>query len=156
MSEEILNQNESATNAMTVTESMKSDLLCAAKWAKFLCIVGCVGVAIMLIASLGMIVIGGLLTKVFPNMPFGTALGFLYLIIAALYIYPLMKGFQFANATKVACLYNDQYQLARGVTGLKDLIKFTGILTIVVISICVIVIVFAILFAAIGIAAMQH
>ena len=44
MSEEILNQNESATNAMTVTESMKSDLLCAAKWAKFLCIVGCVGV----------------------------------------------------------------------------------------------------------------
>ena len=39
MSEEILNQNESATNAMTVTESMKSDLLCAATWAKFLCIV---------------------------------------------------------------------------------------------------------------------
>ena len=141
---------------MTVTESMKSDLLCAAKWAKFLCIVGCVGVAIMLIASLGMIVIGGLLTKALPDMPFGPALGFLYLIIAALYIYPLMKGFQFANATKVACLYNDQYQLARGVTGLKDLIKFTGILSIVVISICVIVIVFAILFAAIGIAAMQH
>ncbi len=156
MSEEILNQNESATNAMTVTESMKSDLLCAAKWAKFLCIVGCVGVAIMLIASLGMILIGGLVSKALPDMPFGPALGFLYLIIAALYIYPLMKGFQFANATKVACLYNDQYQLARGVTGLKDLIKFTGILTIVVISICVIVIVFAILFAAIGIAAMQH
>ena len=156
MSEEILNQNESATNAMTVTESMKSDLLCAAKWAKFLCIVGCVGVAIMLIASLGMILIGGLVSKALPDMPFGPALGFLYLIIAALYIYPLMKGFQFANATKAACLYNDQYQLARGVTGLKDLIKFTGILTIVVISICVIVIVFAILFAAIGIAAMQH
>ena len=156
MSEEILNQNESATNAMSVTESMKSELLCAAKWAKFLCIVGCVGVAIMLIASLGMILIGGLVSKALPDMPFGPALGFLYLIIAALYIYPLMKGFQFANATKVACLYNDQYQLARGVTGLKDLIKFTGILTIVVISICVIVIVFAILFAAIGIAAMQH
>ena len=156
MSEEILNQNESATNAMTVTESMKSDLLCAAKWAKFLCIVGCVGVAIMVIASLGMIVIGGLVSKALPDMPFGPALGFLYLVIAALYIYPLMKGFQFANATKAACLYNDQYQLARGVTGLKDLIKFTGILTIVVISICVIVIVFAILFAAIGIAAMQH
>ena len=156
MSEEILNQNESATNAMTVTESMKSDLLCAAKWAKFLCIVGCVGVAIMLIASLGMILIGGLVSKALPDMPFGPALGFLYLIIAALYIYPLMKGFQFANATKAACLYNDQYQLASGVTGLKDVIKFTGILSIVVISICVIVIVFAILFAAIGIAAMQH
>ena len=155
MSEEILNQNESATNAMTVTESMKSDLLCAAKWAKFLCIVGCVGVAIMLIASLGMIVIGGLLTKVFPNMPFGPALGFLYLIIAALYIYPLMKGFQFANATKAACLYNDQYQLARGVTGLKDVIKFTGILTIVVLSIYAIILIFGVLFAGIAAASMH-
>lgn len=155
MSEEILNQNESATNAMTVTESMKSDLLCAAKWAKFLCIVGCVGVAIMLIASLGMIVIGGLLTKVFPNMPFGPALGFLYLIIAALYIYPLMKGFQFANATKTACLYNDQYQLARGVTGLKDVIKFTGILTIVVLSIYAIILIFGVLFAGIAAASMH-
>lgn len=155
MSEEILNQNESATNAMTVTESMKSDLLCAAKWAKFLCIVGCVGVAIMLIASLGMIVIGGLLTKALPDMPFGPALGFLYLIIAALYIYPLMKGFQFANATKVACLYNDQYQLARGVTGLKDLIKFTGILTIVVLSIYAIILIFGVLFAGIAAASMH-
>ena len=155
MSEEILNQNESATNAMTVTESMKSDLLCAAKWAKFLCIVGCVGVAIMLIASLGMIVIGGFLTKVFPNMPFGPALGFLYLIIAALYIYPLMKGFQFANATKAACLYNDQYQLARGVTGLKDVIKFTGILTIVVLSIYAIILIFGVLFAGIAAASMH-
>ena len=155
MSEEILNQNESATNAMTVTESMKSELLCAAKWAKFLCIVGCVGVAIMLIASLGMIVIGGLLTKVFPNMPFGPALGFLYLIIAALYIYPLMKGFQFANATKAACLYNDQYQLTRGVTGLKDLIKFTGILTIVVLSIYAIILIFGVLFAGIAAASMH-
>ena len=155
MSEEILNQNESATNAMTVTESMQSDLLCAAKWAKFLCIVGCVGVAIMLIASLGMIVIGGLLTKVFPNMPFGPALGFLYLIIAALYIYPLMKGFQFANATKAACLYNDQYQLARGVTGLKDVIKFTGILTIVVLSIYAIILIFGVLFAGIAAASMH-
>ena len=155
MSEEILNQNESATNAMTVTESMKSDLLCAAKWAKFMCIVGCVGVAIMLIASLGMIVIGGLLTKALPNMPFGPALGFLYLIIAALYIYPLMKGFQFANATKAACLYNDQFQLARGVTGLKDVIKFTGILTIVVLSIYAIILIFGVLFAGIAAASMH-
>lgn len=155
MSEEILNQNESATNAMTVTESMKSDLLCAAKWAKFLCIVGCVGVAIMLIASLGMILIGGLVSKALPDMPFGPALGFLYLIIAALYIYPLMKGFQFANATKAACLCNDQYQLARGVTGLKDLIKFTGILTIVVLSIYAIILIFGVLFAGIAAASMH-
>jgi hypothetical protein len=155
MSEEILNQNESATNAMTVTESMKSDLLCAAKWAKFLCIVGCVGVALMLLEAVAMMAFGAIAAKLMPDMPFGAAMGVLYLIIAALYIYPLMKGFQFANATKAACLYNDQYQLARGVTGLKDLIKFTGILTIVVLSIYAIILIFGVLFAGIAAASMH-
>jgi hypothetical protein len=155
MSEEILNQNESATNAMTVTESMKSDLLCAAKWAKFLCIVGCVGVALMLLEAVAMMAFGAMAAKLIPDMPFGAAMGVLYLIIAALYIYPLMKGFQFANATKAACLYNDQYQLARGVTGLKDLIKFTGILTIVVLSIYAIILIFGVLFAGIAAASMH-
>ena len=155
MSEEILNQNESATNAMTVTESMKSDLLCAAKWAKFLCIVGCVGVALMLLEAVAMMAFGAMAAKLMPDMPFGAAMGVLYLIIAALYIYPLMKGFQFANATKAACLYNDQYQLARGVTGLKDLIKFTGILTIVVLSIYAIILIFGVLFAGRAAASMH-
>jgi hypothetical protein len=66
-----------------------------------------------------------------------------------------MKGFQFANATKAACLYNDQYQLARGVTGLKDVIKFTGILTIVVLSIYAIILIFGALFAGIAAASMH-
>lgn len=152
MSEEIFNQREST---LTVNESMKSDLLCAAKWAKFLCIVGCVGVAFMVLAGFGMMVFGKLASMLIPDMPFGAAFGFLYLIIAAIYIYPLMKGFQFANATKAACLTNDQFQLARGVAGLKDLLKFTGILVIIVLSIYAILLVFTILFAAIGIAAMN-
>lgn len=157
MSEEILNQSETIQSEPTlkVTEGMKVDLLCAAKWAKFLCIVGCIGVALMLIEAVAMIAFGAVAQKLMPELPFGAAMGVMYLIIAALYIYPLMKGFQFANATKAACLQNDQYQLARGVAGLKDIIKFTGILTIVAISITVIVLVFAILFAAIGIAAMN-
>ena len=66
-----------------------------------------------------------------------------------------MKGFQFANGTKAACLSNDQYQLARGIAGLKDLLKYTGILTIIVLSIYAIIIVFTVGFAVIGFAAMN-
>ena len=152
MSEEIFNQSETA---LTVTEGMKADLLSAAKWAKFMCIVGCVGLVIMVIAAICMMLFGAFATKIIPNAPIGAAMGILYLLVAALYVYPLMKGFQFANGTKAACLSNDQYQLARGIAGLKDLLKYTGILTIIVLSIYAIIIVFTVGFAVIGIAAMN-
>jgi hypothetical protein len=88
-------------------------------------------------------------------MPLGPLMGVVYIIMAALYIYPILKGFQFANGAKAACLTNDQYQLARGFAGLNSLLRFMGILTIIVISIYAIILVFTLLFAAVGLAAMQ-
>ena len=66
-------------------------------------------------------------------------MGLLYLIIVAIYIYPLIKGFQFANATKAACLSDDAAQLARGFAGLRSLLKFFGILTIIILVLYVLV-----------------
>ena len=154
MSEEILNQSETS---LTVTESMKVDLLSAAKWTKFLCIVGCVGVGLCLIIGFLMMFVGSVASKFMgDNSEFiGPVMGILYLIIAALYIYPLIKGFQFANGTKAACLSNDQAQLARGFAGLNSLLRFMGILTIIVIAIYAIILVFTVGFAAIGLAAMH-
>lgn len=122
-----------AMTGMTVSANMKADLLSAAKWMKFLCIVGCIGVAIMLIAGLVMMVAGA--NFGLAGTPFGAGMGVIYLILAALYIYPLIKGFQFANATKAACLTDNEAQLARGFSGLRSLMQFTGILTIIVLVI---------------------
>jgi hypothetical protein len=152
MNEEFLNQGPAA---MTVTEGMKNDLLSAAKWAKFLCIVGCVAVAIIVLLAIFMMFFGAMASKIFAGTPFGAAVGFLYLIVAALYIYPLIKGFQFANATKAACLSNDEQQLARGIAGLNDLLKYMGVLTIIVLSLYVIALIFGLGIAAIGLAAMS-
>ena len=65
-----------------------------------------------------------------------------------------MKGFQFANGAKTACLSDDEDELARGIKGLSSLTKFMGILTII----CLVIYAFAILFALIGLgfAAMSH
>jgi hypothetical protein len=52
--------------------------------------------------------------------------------MSALYIYPIIKGFQFASATKAACLSDNEAQLARGFTSLSAMVKFFGILTIVI------------------------
>ena len=57
-----------------------------------------------------------------------------------------MKGFQFANGTKAACLSDDENELARGIKGLSSLTKFWGILTII----CLVIYAFVILFALIG------
>ena len=158
MSEEILNQSETmqSDSTLKVTETMKVDLLSAAKWAKFLCIVGCVAVGLMLIAALCMMVFGAMFANnVFSGLPIGPAMGVLYIVIAALYIYPIIKGFQFANGVKAACLQNDQYQMARGFAGLNSLLRFMGVLTIIIIAIYAITLVFTVGFAAIGLAAMH-
>lgn len=143
MNEEMMNTE---TTGLTVNERMKADLLSAAKWAKFLCIVCCVGVGLIVIIAISIFVFGSIAHN--GNgvcaPPFGEAVGLLYLVFAAIYIYPLIKGFQFANSTKAACLSDDEHELARGFEGLSSLLKYCGILTIVCIAIYVLVIVFGI------------
>ena len=137
MNEETMNPVQTG---MFVNNSMKADLLSAAKWAKFLCIVGCIGVALMLIAAIALVALGSKLGGAFPGSAIGGAgMGLLYLIIVAIYIYPLIKGFQFANATKAACLSDDAAQLVRGFAGLRSLLKFFGILTIIILVLYVLV-----------------
>ena len=74
-------------------------------------------------------------------------MGVLYLILAAIYIYPLIKGFQFANATKAACLTDNEAQLARGFSGLRALLQFFGIITIIVLVIYALILVGALVIA---------
>lgn len=128
MEQEILNQ---APAGLQVTEIARLDLLSAAKWAKFLCIVGCVCVCLMLLFGILMTVFGAALTQYMGDSPLGGAMGLLYILFAALYIYPLIKGFQFANGAKAACLTGDSAQLARSFAGLRSVLVFTGILTII-------------------------
>jgi uncharacterized protein involved in cysteine biosynthesis len=150
MNEELINPG---TAGMTVNESMKADLLSTAKWAKFLCIVGCIGAGLLVLLAIAMIVFGTAAARINPAMPFGAFMGLFYLIGAAIYIYPLIKGFQFANATKTACLYNNESELARGFEGLNSLMRYFGILTIIILSIYVLVIIgfiFAAIFYGLG------
>ena len=143
------------TTGLRVTESAKADLLTAAKWSKFLCIVGCIGVAIIVIFAIFLMGAGTMASSMFSEMPFGPiAMGVLYLIIAALYIYPLIKGFQFANGAKAACLSNDENELARGIKGLSSLTKFWGILTIIILAIYALIFLFGLI--GVGFAALSH
>ena len=133
------------TTGMIVNSGMKADLISASNWAKFLCIVGCIGMALLVIVGIMMFVVGS--NFGLAGSPFGAGLGVLYLIIAAIYIYPIIKGFQFANATKAACLTDNEAQLARGFSGLRALLQFFGIFTIIVLVIYALVLIGALFIA---------
>ncbi len=152
MSEEILNQ---PPVGLQVSESARLDLLSAAKWAKFLCIVGCIGVGFLLLVAVLLMFLGSFAAKYMGDMPFGAAIGFVYLILAALYIYPLIKGFQFANGAKAACLTNDSAELARSFSGLRSVMVFMGVLTIIVLVIYAFMLILGIGFGAAAAVAAQ-
>lgn len=120
---------------MKISEAMKADLLSSAKWAKFLCILGCIGVAFMLIAGLAVMLLGNKLMAAANLYGMQGIVGIGYIITAGLMIYPLMKGFQFANGTKAACLTNNEAELARGFAGMKGYLQFVGILSVIVLVI---------------------
>ena len=71
------------TTGMIVNSGMKADLISASNWAKFLCIVGCIGLALLVIVGIMMFVVGS--NFGLAGSPFGAGLGVLYLIIAAIY-----------------------------------------------------------------------
>lgn len=137
MNEEILNEE---MTEMTVDEGMKANLISTANWAKFLCIVGSISAGLILLVGI-IILFGG---SSFSTIPYVSAAGFAYIILGAIYIYPILKGFQFANSTKSACLYNEKEDLAQGFEGLQSLFQFIGILTIIILALYALIFIAAI------------
>ena len=121
---------EFSQSGMFVDETMKADLLSSAKWAKFLLVVGAIAMAVYFVVGL-VITIAPLVLPPTPMLGGGIIVGPIYMACALIMIYPLVKGFQFANGVKRACLTDDEAQLARGFAGLRAYLKFSGILAII-------------------------
>ena len=155
-------EDEIKTTGMVVDETMKADLLTSAKWAKFLLVLYAIGLVILFAVGIAMIVLGEKFGACFPGAPqagpvppcagnVGLFIGILYLVLGVIMLYPLVKGFQFANNTKAACLTGSEEKLARGFAGMRSYLKFYGILAIIFLIFYAII---AIL-GAIGFAAMH-
>lgn len=109
---------------LKITEDIKNDLLTSAKWTKFLAITGTVTMIIAALAGLCMMCIGdGAAQK---------AVGICYVIGTALYVYPLKKMFNIVRTTREAMNDVSQESLEQATSNLSSLIKYIGILTIIV------------------------
>jgi hypothetical protein len=151
--EETSNLTFSAANTENphLTKESASFLLKAAKWGKFLAILGFIVTGLMIIAGVLMSFVLNLLKDetVPVDMPLPPALlSLLYIIIAGIYLVPVFYLNSFCNNAIKAVNLSSTEHLTISIRNLKNLFVFVGISTIVVLAL------YSIILIIIGSAAM--
>ena len=121
---------------LTITSAAKGFLKETAKWCKFLSILGFIGLGILLLSSF-------FVGTIYNNMPeaatmpinLGTAMTFFYILMIAIYVFPLYYLYQFSIKLKKALNTKDDAILAAAFEMLKSHYKFVGVFTIIMLSI---------------------
>jgi len=114
--------------------AIRSFLIETSKWAKFLAIMGYIGIGVMVLFSL-LAVIGFSLLSHYANMPFPMGLfGLMYLVIAGVYYFPVTFLYRFSVRMRKGLESRDVEAVTSGFENLKLLYKFKGILTIIVLA----------------------
>lgn len=104
----------------------------AAKWAKFLAIVGFVLTAFMIITGITLaFIMKPLETQIpaFAEVP-GFLVSLIYLVVAGISLLPVLFLNSFANNVPKAIKRNDGYYLTKASKSLKNLFAVIGLLTI--------------------------
>lgn len=124
----------------------------AAKWGKFLSILGFIVIVILLICGCIFAFSGGnfsssdLNTELqnldLPSSTLGIIFAFYFFLIALIYFFPCLFLYRFSTKMQLAIKTNDQIVLNKSFESLKSLLKFFGIFTIVVLCIWLIVMIF--------------
>lgn len=129
----------------------KNFMLEAAKWGRFIGVVGFIMLGIMVLFSIFLIIMGGSFMQELPG--FGasedTSLGIMYLLIITLYFFPNLYLYNYATKMISAIKGNSQNDFNLSLENLKSLFKFIGIFMIVVLSFYALII-FAALIASIA------
>ncbi len=110
-------------------------------WVLLLAILGMLGTGLMLLGGLGMLLMGASASRA-TGMPAGMMAGMaiLYLFIAVLYLYPIIKLFKYASAISRLNHSGAASDMEDALRQQKSFWKFVGIAAILVIVVYIIVI----------------
>ena len=148
---------ESSLFGFGIDQSSRAHLAEAAKWAKFLAIVGFVMCGLIVV----MAIFAGSFLAMMSNSyndgysssarltgGMGAFVAILYIGIAILFFFPYLFLFRFATRMKTALNTNDQLTLNTSFQNLKIMFRYVGILTIVMLSFYALAILMLIITAA--------
>ncbi|MBA2499051.1 MAG: hypothetical protein H0V30_04940 [Chitinophagaceae bacterium] len=144
---------------LSINETNRVDLADAARWARFLAIIGFIMCGLIVLVG----IFAGSLFSMFMNtneiegmegfgggMPpgFGGAMAVVYIILALIYFFPCLFLFRFANQMKTALASNEQSALNSSFQNLKSMFRFFGIVTIIMLALYAIILLIAVVGAA--------
>lgn len=118
---------------LKINNSIKENLMIAAKWARFLAIIGFIFTGFMGIASLFLLV-----TAMASGIGMLMLMAVVYIGLTLVMIFPALYLIRFAGSTEKGLNSNKQGEFDYGIQNLKSLFKFTGIYTIVVIALYIV------------------
>jgi len=135
---------------LTIDPTIKSQLYEAARWGKFLAIVGFIMCGLILLGGITIVTTLGSVERTYGSdmgpsfgRTFGSAFILVYIIIAAIiYFFPCLFLLRFSNKMKTALAADNQADLTLSFQNLKILFRYLGILTIIVLGIYLLAIIF--------------
>lgn len=122
-----------------VDDNARLQLAEAGKWGKFLGIIGLIVLLLTILAGIGLVVLGrpyfsDISDTDLAGIPFGwNGLAAIYFIPALLSIYPCWALLKFGALARSAVKKGDQVKLNKSFAYLKQLFRFIGIITIIII-----------------------
>ena len=130
---------------LQLLEESKQYVCSTSKWMKFFAILGCIGAGFLILAAIMMSSLGSIMPLEDDFDVFGRIglrmVSVLYLVCAAVYIYPIITLFRASAAARLAVESNDNVQMTEFLKNNKSFWKYCGILTIVLFCVYIIVIV---------------
>ena len=131
------------TNDLGLSNAAMGFLQETGKWAKFMSIMGFIGLGFMVIAALFLMMAGSALSQNMAGMPVSTSMfGLVYLIIAGLYFVPIYYLYNFSVKIQQAIANKNSQVLEKSFEFLKSHYKFIGILMIVMLGLYVLMFIF--------------
>ena len=134
--------NQCAQNELCNNE-VKSFLSETARWAKFLSIVGFVGLGLFVIMAVVMMAGVAAFASVLGATEAGL-MGVIYILLAVVYFFPVLYLYRFSVSIKNSLEFGDEAEWNNGFMNLKKTFKFMGVFTIVILSIYVLALLIAI------------
>ena len=130
---------------LQLLEVAKEHVLSTAKWMKFLAILGCISAFFMLLCGIWVMAFPGVMRLGYYPLEsvITMVLGIFYLIMAGIYIYPILCLLRASKAAQMAVATNSNEQFVEFLSNNKSFWKFCGILTIVMLVLSVIALIVA-------------
>ena len=128
--------------ALHLTALSRDYLVSAGKWARILAILGFIGMAFVILAGFLFIFASSLMPLGDVPMPFPLSyFGIFYFIMGALYLFPLLSLWRFAQKTDIAVSRKDTGSLEEGLMNLRGFFRYIGIFSLAIIGLYILMII---------------